>query len=380
VNAFLIGIALLISAGVFLVLWWVPKKQVASLRNKRVNAQDVFKSENDARATLAQIIGGLAVLIGLYFAWQNLKQNISTTTQNLELTNKNLELTKEGQVTERFTKAIEELGATDDKGNPKLALRLGGIYALERIAVDSERDYWPIMEVLTAYVREKEANSPALPLATDIQAILTVIRRRQWSYEKSDQRLDLHRTDLHGADLREAHLESANLSGADLTGANLTGANLTYADLESREESFSRTELRAANLMGAFLAAANLSDADLYKAVLRNAVLLGANLNGANLIDANLTGANLWSANLHHVWGAGADLKDADVRGANLEGLFSDQKQFNSANGDKTTKLPPGFIMPESWKKQELYGQIRGKTRDLDEMPEFCKDKKMISG
>jgi hypothetical protein len=111
----------------------VPKIQVSLLPAKSVDAKEVFKAENDARTTLAQIIGGFAVLMGLYVAWQNLRQNINTTAQNLELTNKNLELTKEGQVTDRFTKAIEQLGATDDKGKPKLELRLGGIYALERM-------------------------------------------------------------------------------------------------------------------------------------------------------------------------------------------------------------------------------------------------------
>src|SRR3954471_6413642 len=38
-------------------------------------------------------------------------------------------------------------------GSDKLAARLGGIYALERIARESKRDHWPIMETLTAYVR-----------------------------------------------------------------------------------------------------------------------------------------------------------------------------------------------------------------------------------
>jgi hypothetical protein len=111
----IIGVAAVIVAFTA-VLIWVPKLQVASLQNaKGVSAQDVFKAENDARATLAQILGGIAVLIGLSIAWQN-----------ITATAKNLELTKEGQVTERFTKAIELLGATDDKGNRKLELRLGG--------------------------------------------------------------------------------------------------------------------------------------------------------------------------------------------------------------------------------------------------------------
>jgi mannose/fructose/N-acetylgalactosamine-specific phosphotransferase system component IID len=73
----------------FAIVWRVPKWQVASLRNaKGVTAQDVFKAENDARVTCAQIMGGLVVLIGVYFAWQNITA------------------TKEGQITGRFYKAI----------------------------------------------------------------------------------------------------------------------------------------------------------------------------------------------------------------------------------------------------------------------------------
>jgi hypothetical protein len=72
-------------------------------------------------------------------------------------------LSREGQITDRFTKAIEQLGSLDDKGKPKLEIRLGGIYALERIARDSERDHTVIMEVLTTYVREhspRKADDP----------------------------------------------------------------------------------------------------------------------------------------------------------------------------------------------------------------------------
>jgi hypothetical protein len=36
-------------------------------------------------------------------------------------------------------------------------IRLGGIYALERITNELEKDYWSIMEVLTAYVRKNSS-------------------------------------------------------------------------------------------------------------------------------------------------------------------------------------------------------------------------------
>ena len=101
-------------------------------------------------------------------------------------------------------------------------MRLGGIYALERLANDSpDRDYSTIMEVLTAYVREnaprpqevisspasepsetKTATEPAnqelpTPLA-DIQAILTVLGRRKKAGQAGDVVLDLYQRRIYG--------------------------------------------------------------------------------------------------------------------------------------------------------------------------------------
>src|SRR5215208_1469332 len=76
--------------------------------------------------SLAQIAGGAALLVGLYFTWRTVQIN------------------QEGQVTERFTKAIDQLGAGEGS-DKRLEVRLGGIYALGRIARDSEKDYEPII-------------------------------------------------------------------------------------------------------------------------------------------------------------------------------------------------------------------------------------------
>ena len=66
----------------------------------------------------------------------------------LVYTARNFTLSREGQVTDRYTKAIEQLGSD------KLDVRIGGIYALERVARDSARDHSTVMEVLTAFIRE----------------------------------------------------------------------------------------------------------------------------------------------------------------------------------------------------------------------------------
>src|ERR1051326_5339604 len=96
---------------------------------------------------------------------------------------------------------------------------LGGIYMLENISKESPRDYWTVMETLTAVVRERaHKEEPAEDVSgtmvsfhekqkslepggqrTDIAAVLTVIKRRDkenYSREtKKDWRFDLSRTD-----------------------------------------------------------------------------------------------------------------------------------------------------------------------------------------
>jgi hypothetical protein len=229
----------------------------------------------DLVLALAQILAGTALLSGLYFTWRTLQVN------------------REGQITERFTRAIDQLGSNE------LEIRLGGIYALERIARDSEQDHWPIMEVLTAYVRqhapsrpeeaqqgeedqgvEKSEEDPGatrqksepseVPApAPDIQAIMTVLRRRTRYYGHGEpEYLDLKET---------------NLSRVNLTGANLTGA-----------------------------------------------VFWSANLRRANLTGANLRRASFW---------LGADLRGAILSQAELEGTY----------GDKNTQLPSGRKPPAHW-------------------------------
>ena len=108
---------------------------------------------------------------------------------------------------------------------------------MERIANDSERDHWPIMEVLCTYVREhsrdqkesgQDKQRPEGPRA-DIQAILTVLGRRNVKYETYANHLDLQGANLSGADLSRAFLEKAQLRWAYLSEANLSGAILIMA-------------------------------------------------------------------------------------------------------------------------------------------------------
>lgn len=89
-----------------------------------VTGQDAFTDQNDrlmlqnaARTALLQGLAGLAVLIGLYFTWRQVKTS------------------RDMHSTDRFIRAVDQIGRPDKTTE----VALGGIYGLERVARDSPR-------------------------------------------------------------------------------------------------------------------------------------------------------------------------------------------------------------------------------------------------
>src|ERR1041384_2790512 len=82
-----------------------------------------------------QILAGIFVILGVYFTWQEFK----TAAETLSNFQEKLRTTQQEQITDRFTRAIDQLGKSDEVPgkNNNLSIRLGGIYSLERIARDS---------------------------------------------------------------------------------------------------------------------------------------------------------------------------------------------------------------------------------------------------
>ena len=364
-------------------------KEYFELRDKGI------KSVIEGLKVLATIFGGIAILGNLYYAAKRAKAldasaiaanaTAKAALKNAKAALKNAKAAQDKQITERFTKAVEQLAS------PEIAVRLGGIYALERIAKNSQDDHWTIMEVLTAFVREKcplkeeEEREPLPKIPTDIQAALTVIGRRDCKNEEENQRLDLHNTDIRGADLSGANLKKANLNAAILEEANLVKANLEEAELRAAnlknsnfykaildktilcQANLERANLQAADLKEAKLSEAilkktNLSYADLKEAALREAdlegaMLVGAKLENAILTNANLQGADLSGANLQKAFFRQTNLQEADLSGANLRGtslkkaINLESYQIEGAYGDSQTSLPQHLEAPEDWTK-----------------------------
>lgn len=283
--------------------------------------RDRINSQNGVYNLLFQGIS--ATILGgfVYTSWQYLRR---TEEQFLNANDK--------LISDRFSQAISHL-ASD-----KMEVRLGGIYSLERLAGDSPSEYWLTIEILTAFVRERSAPAitavPEQPLAlnggtnpavsqqktpssripTDIQAVMTILSRRDVSMDRPDRIIEL----------RESNLRDADLNGIELWGADLWKVNLREA------------QLWQAKLAGASLGRANLSEASLWKADLEGAYLWKANLEGANLTEANLEQANLEGSNLK-----GANLQQTNLINADLRKVVGlTRQQLSKAICDDTTQLP----------------------------------------
>jgi hypothetical protein len=274
-------------------------------------------------------------------------------------------LTEQGQVTDRFTKAIEQLGSD------KLDIRLGAIYSLERLARDSKGDRPTIMEVLAAYVRE-HAPAPATPTLPsdvaavahcpieqkgppiDIRAVATVIGRR--NANPTDPPIDLtnsclsgpERNSSYGANLTNAYLPGVDLSGSDLTSIYLDGANLS----ETGGPLYRHAEFYRANASGAFLSGANLTGAGLEVADLTDTAMVDSVLTRASFSHSNLTRVWFFHADLTSAFFGWADLTGTNFEGANIKGadftkaVNLDKARLNGVIYDSSTKWPNGFTPP----------------------------------
>jgi uncharacterized protein YjbI with pentapeptide repeats len=304
----------------------------------------------DKITAVAQILTAIGTVTAVAFA----SVTSWAAVQAIEVSRSQASEAVQHDLTDRFTAAVGDLGADAEE------VRIGGIYALERIAHDSQQDQPVVIEILCAYAR-KNASRPA-PIAanatrsspgriatstpaslrpkTDVEAAVTVVARRELRHQLD--LIDLSHVDLTGVDLgydsnypsatklrAPAQLTSVNFEDADLTGANLNSANLNRSNLVNASlvnanlhGLFDHSDLTKADLTGAHMETALLTNAILSDAILINSMLSGANLTKAIMIKAHLHGAVLGGATLVESSLIDADLTGAYLAGANLTGAY----------------------------------------------------------
>lgn len=226
VSSILFGGLVLVGALVLLlgpITFWAGGGSVQAISNPQGKADAI----NAVRQTLLTAAGGTIVLIALTF------------------TARTYYLSRSGQVADRFTAAAAMLGS--DRSDERIA----GIYAMESIMVQSERDHNTVVEVLSAFIRNRAStagkpvplqykpgevvlpteNIVRSPAPADIQAALYVLGKRPERPER----------------------QSISLEGADLRGMNLSGLNFArtrFLGAWLHDASTVRTDLRGALLFG----------------------------------------------------------------------------------------------------------------------------------
>lgn len=305
----------------FGILWWIPKLQAT--RSHGIGPDYRFDRENEARKTLAQIIGGGLVFAGIYTSLQT------------------YDLQRQSQITDRFTKAIDQLGSVKastagQKPEINVEIRIGGVYALERIAYDSPRDHWPIMNVLSNYVRVNPPISSQTKSSPEIETILTVIGRRDTKQDPPGDRIDLTGSHFFGPSVNDANLIECILLNANLTDVDFSGSKLNDAD-------FDGATLNQVDLSGTDLSGASFNGAKLDQET---------NLKDATLSETDLENAVFGNVIIEHTDFSNANLKGTDIGGADFSGALSlTQQQLNEAKGNGSTRLPNGLHPPATWAK-----------------------------
>ena len=308
-------------------------------------------SKSETLRNVGLLIGGaLALVFAMWRAWvaerqvetaqrqaETIQSQVEIAQSQIAIAQHQAETAEQSLLNERYQRGAEMLGSN------VLAVRLGGIHALKRLAEEHPKQYHiQIMELFCTFVRlptkengieshletAEEQDEQRRTLRADVQDVVRAICSRGpagISVEQDEEDFKLY---LRDANLSYLQVRDANLSRAWLTNANLSRAVLTRANLSS-------ARLRQANLSGAQLRRANLSDAKLW----------GADLSKAILNNANLSGADLCGADAH------SPVYKAPVRGLT-------QAQMDKARADPNN--PPkldGVLDAETGKPLVWYGQ-----------------------
>ena len=135
-------------------LWWrLPKREAARLALKR-DPKARADVEDNYRKTVGQALGGIGScwcrsgIFAIFATAASADCNSATAASVHDLL-----------ISDQVSKGFEQLG------NTNIVVRLGGIYALEGVMNGSDEYHQPVLEALTAFVREGTAKLPYHPSA-----------------------------------------------------------------------------------------------------------------------------------------------------------------------------------------------------------------------
>ena len=285
------------------------------------------------------IFGG----IGLYF----LHRRNTALHKSSDASVKQAEIAKISQINDQYVKAVDQLVSDN------IAINLGGIYGLEQIAQSYERFYTQVVELLTAYVREKAVQYDDTEFyrpAKDIQAILTVLGRcdnkdrvtfdlsgtylSEYLIQGDFSNANFSKSDFTNADFSFADLSYANCAESNFTNANCHATNFTRANC--RNANFTNSNCNHADFNRSKLTKTNFTSASGDRAIFDYANCDDANFTDAFLIDADFIGAYCERTIFIRIDCTRANFTDARLMQTNFTDANDLYANFTNANKTKS--------------------------------------------
>jgi hypothetical protein len=273
-----------------LTTWLVPHLQVVRWRRAGISdAEKLAELGLQARGGITQALGGLALIVTIAITAYQVNQAKRSADRAQESAATNLKLAEQGQNAERFSRAIEQLGATNHDGSPAVDIRVGALLSLRSVGLDSKKDTAPVFNVAAAYVvdnyeqprrRAKNGCDAAFVVRPDVRVALKFV------LPAIALKLPHPVVGLRGAPLDDLALDHLVLSGFELTNIKFRRASLVRAN-------FSTSTLSGARFDRACLRNADFRQAKLGGARFDGAALEGAKFEGAKFEKSDLAHANL---------------------------------------------------------------------------------------
>src|SRR3989339_247908 len=311
--------------------------------------KEKLEAIKDIRSNVIYIAGGILAIIGIYLTWRRTKALDKQNIINEDNNNKNL-------ILQQFSKASELLK------DENIAARLSGIYLFEKIMSTNEEYHWPIIELLTAYVREKRDNKKydcdfskeedhlnieydevtktnfyeiinyeydgkggeipikkrylRVPVEKDIQAILTILGRRSRKLEKheeSEENLEEIISELQNAIINKSKREETQvISNKLVIGMNrieLNNVNMYKVNL--RNCHFENTVFSNVIFENAYCENTHFENSDFTNAHFKNAICRHAHFEYASYSFANFENTSFQNANFQNTYCYSTNFKNA---------------------------------------------------------------------
>ena len=233
-------------------------------------------------------LGGLIVIIGLYFFYQRLEKQ-----------QKQIDIQINQRVDDRFNSAINLLGSSETSA------RTGAIYALYELAIEEEKYLRQIAQILCSHIRSKTNEAEYKEThskrpSNEIQTTIDLLFKEEGLYKQEFARV----VEFPKANLSHAYLIQANFEYAQCQGVNFEYAQCQrtfFIGAQCQDANFCMAQCQGANF---FLA--QCQGANFWMAWCQEANFSAAQLQGTGFSDAQLQGTGFRNAQFQGADFAGA--------------------------------------------------------------------------